>query len=74
MKGRSGGRASWQSIPIVKCELCGWDIPSSSAVLREVDGIRHYFCSTDCESEWERLDVARVRDLADPKPEPAASK
>jgi hypothetical protein len=73
MRTPSAGRASGRFIPIVKCELCGWDIPFSSAVQREVEGISHYFCSTACESEWERLDGTRVPGLGEAEAKGAAS-
>lgn len=73
MKPRSKGSVSGRSIPIVKCELCGWDIPHDSAVQRELEGMSHYFCSTDCELEWEQLDGGRVPARADPDPKPGAS-
>lgn len=69
MRTRSNGR----SIPIVKCELCGWDIPFTSAVQREVEGINHYFCSTECELEWERLDGTRVPRMSEAESKSAVS-
>jgi len=73
MKSRSNERSSGRSIPIVKCELCGWDVPFASVVQREVEGIIHYFCSTDCESEWERLDGIRMPGMSEAVSKAAAS-
>ena len=73
MKTPSAGRSSRGFIPIVKCELCGWDVPHSSVVQREVEGINHYFCSTACELEWERLDGTRVPGMSEAESKEAVS-
>jgi hypothetical protein len=42
-------------------------------VQRDLEGINHYFCSTDCESDWERLDGTRVNTLNGAESKSAAS-
>jgi len=71
MTTRSKSRFAGRSIPIVKCELCGWDVPFSSVVQREMEGISHHFCSTHCEAEWESLDRARIPGISDAEPKTA---
>ncbi|MBI5286840.1 MAG: hypothetical protein HY878_04520 [Deltaproteobacteria bacterium] len=38
---------------VVKCEMCGADVPKKNAIVRYEDDEAHYFCSIECVREWE---------------------